>query len=53
MPLSVQPTILFTLPYACVILLSFWNLILINMYLVQVVTLTTTKLTDVASYFLK
>ena len=46
-PLSVQPTILFTVSYACAILLSF------NMYLVQVVTLSKTKVIAVASYFMK
>ena len=64
LPLSVQPTILFTVSYACAILLSFWkykfvfftlNKCTLNKYvfLVQVVTLTTTKIIAVASYFLK
>ena len=51
--LSDQPNILFTVSYACDILLSFWNLISVNMYLVKVVTLATIKKIAVASYFLK
>ena len=51
--LSVQHTILFTVSYAWAILFSFWNLIKINMYLVQAVTLTTTKAIAVAHYFIK